>query len=225
MSYILLVEDDKHIKDFIIKGLNEAGHTVEHSDNANSATGMIETLDIDLAIVDIMLKSTTTGIEMVKQWRKMDKRIPIIFLSARDRAEDKVEGFNAGGDDYLSKPFSFMELKARIENLLRRSGQRTQTGLYNFHGLHMNLLTREVTREGHQILLQRREFMLLEYFMENPEQVIGKTMILERVWGFDFDPQTNVVDVLISRLRSKINKDFKQSLIQTVRGMGYVLKT
>lgn len=224
MSYILLVEDDTHIKNFIIKGLQEAGHTVEHADNAVDASSKIDVLDIDIAIVDIMLKGRITGLDIIKTWRMQNIDIPIIILSARDRVADKIEGLSNGADDYLTKPFSFAELKVRIENLLRRTGKRGESNEYQYKDLSVDVLRRKVTRNGKDISLQRREYMLLEYFLEHPEQVLGKMMILERIWGFDFDPQTNVVDVLISRLRAKIDKDFDTSLIQTVRGMGYVLK-
>lgn len=224
MANILLVEDDTRIRNFIEKGLKEVGHTVDSCDNAYSAYDIVYAQNIDLVIVDIMLKGSIDGIQMISSLRKEGITSPVIFLSARDRVEDKVAGFKVGGDDYLTKPFSFVELKARVENLLRRAGNNTQDVKYEYHGLVLNVLTRQVEREDKTIPLQRREFMLLQYFMENPEQVLGKTMILERIWGFDFDPQTNVVDVLMFRLRSKIDKNFDTQLLHTVRGMGYILK-
>lgn len=224
MSHILLVEDDTHIKDFIVKGLQEFGHTVEFCNNTDEADAFMCSVNINLAIIDIMLKDKRTGLELVAYWRSKQINQPVIFLSARDRTEDKVAGFNVGGDDYLTKPFSLLELKARIDNLLRRAEKLPKKNEFEYHGLVLNLLTRRVERGGKDIFLQRREFVLLEYFMENPEQVLGKMMILERVWGFNFDPQTNVVDVLISRIRAKIDKGFSNQLIHTVRGMGYVLR-
>lgn len=223
MAHILVVEDDRFIRDFLVKGLKELGHTVEQCDNVLDATGKMDK-SIDLAIVDIMLKDGGNGLQLIKLWRDEKINAPIIILSARDRVEDKIQGLTNGADDYMTKPFSFIELKARVENLLRRMGKRAETTVYIYEDLSLDLLKREVYREGKSILLQRREFMMLEYFLENPEQVLGKTMILERIWGFDFDPQTNVVDVLISRLRSKIDKGFDRQLIHTIRGVGYVLK-
>lgn len=224
MAYILVVEDDKDILDFIVKGLRQAGHFVEQADNAYDATMYIETVGIELAVVDIMLKGNVNGIEMIQKWRKKKNSIPVLILSARDRVEDRIAGFEAGSDDYLCKPFSFSELLARVHSLLKRAGKVGDSNVLVYGDLTLDLLKRKVKRNRKEIDLQRREFMLLQYFMENTELVLGKSMILERVWGYDFDPQTNVVDVLVSRLRSKIDKGFDTQLIHTSPGIGYVLK-
>ena len=224
MAYLLVVEDDKQILDFVVKGFKQLGYSVEQASNVFDANIYIETTDIEIAIVDIMLEGTINGIEMVKSWRKKGVNIPVLFLSARDRVEDRIDGFNAGADDYVCKPFSFSELSVRVQSLLRRVGKRELSNILLYEDLQLNLLKRTVIRGDQEIELQRREFMLLQYLMENAELVLGKNMILERIWGYDFDPRTNVVDVLVSRLRAKIDKGFKNSLIHTSRGVGYVLK-
>lgn len=224
MAYILVVEDDKQILDFIVDGFKQKGHSVERASNSLDADMYVETVGIELAIVDIMLEGSTDGIEMVKKWRKNGIKIPVIFLSARDRVEDRITGFNAGADDYLCKPYSFSELYVRVLSLLKRTGKASDSNILEYEDLKQDLLKRTVFRKDREILLQRREFMLLQYFMENAELVLGRSMILERIWGYDFDPQANVVDVLVSRLRSKIDKNFNCQLLHTVRGVGYVLK-
>ncbi len=224
MAYLLVVEDDTQILSFVVKGFEQLGYSVEQASNAFDANRYIETTDIEIAIVDIMLEGAINGIEMVKAWRKKGVNIPVLFLSARDRVEDRIDGFNAGADDYVCKPFSFSELSVRVQSLLRRAGKGNVDNILLYEDLQLNLLKRTVIRGEKEIELQRREFMLLQYFMEHAELVLGKNMILERIWGYDFDPRTNVVDVLVSRLRAKIDKGFKNSLIHTNRGVGYVLK-
>ncbi len=224
MAYLLVVEDDTQILSFVVKGFEQLGYSVEQASNAFDANRYIETTDIEIAIVDIMLEGAINGIEIVKAWRKKGVNIPVLFLSARDRVEDRIDGFNAGADDYVCKPFSFSELSVRVQSLLRRAGKGNVDNILLYEDLQLNLLKRTVIRGEKEIELQRREFMLLQYFMENAELVLGKNMILERIWGYDFDPRTNVVDVLVSRLRAKIDKGFKNSLIHTNRGVGYVLK-
>lgn len=224
MAYILVVEDDDKIAQFILNGLKQSGHSVEHATNATYATSLINSTTFDIIIVDIMLEGEVDGIQMVKSLRNKNINIPVIFLSARDSVEDKIAGFDVGADDYISKPFSFTELNARIVSILRRTIQNPPTTKLTYADIKLDMLKRQVHRDDTFIELRRREFMLLQLLMENREQVLGKTMILERIWGYDFDPQTNIVDVLVSRLRAKIDKGFDVELIHTVRGVGYVLR-
>ncbi len=224
MAYILVVEDDSQISNFIVDGFKQAGHSVEHADNAEDANSFIKSVSFDVAIVDIMLKGVRDGLSLVKEWKSHNTSLSIIFLSSQNSVENRLTGFEVGADDYLCKPFFFSELKARVDSLLRRASGAPLRNIFTYANLSLDVIKRKIYRENKVIELQRREFMLLQLFMEKPEQVLGKTMILERVWGYEFDPQTNVVDVLISRLRSKIDKGFSTSLIHTVRGVGYVLK-
>jgi DNA-binding response OmpR family regulator len=177
----------------------------------------------DAAIVDLMLPGLD-GLSMIERWRAQRVKTPVIILSAKRSVDDRVRGLRAGGDDYLTKPFAFSELLARVQALIRRSTQSAEPTTLTYADLTLDLLTREVTRAGKRIELQAREFALLEYLLRNAGRVVSKTMILEHVWGYAFDPKTNLVDVLVSRLRSKIDRDFSQKLIQTMRGFGYVLK-
>ena len=220
---LLLVEDDLEIASFIMKGLKEAGFAADHAVDGEDGLYLAVTMPYDAAIIDIMLPKLD-GLGLIEALRDQKINLPVLILSARRSVDDRVRGLQIGGDDYLVKPFVFSELLARVQALIRRaSGSSEPTGL-TFGDLSMDLLTREVRRAGKKIELQRREFALLEYLMRNPERVLSKNMIIEHIWDFHFDPQMNVVDVLISRLRSKVDRDFPEKLIHTIRGVGYVLK-
>ena len=220
---ILLVEDDLKISDFVKKGLKSAGFAVDHASDGENGLYMALTEPYDAAIVDIMLPKLD-GLKLIGELRQKKINTPVIILSAKGAIDDRVKGLQAGGDDYLTKPFAFSELLARIQALIRRStGASEPTGL-TVADLSMNLITREVIRAGKNIQLQPKEFSLLEYLMRNAERVVSKTMIMEHVWDYHFDPQTNVVEARMSRLRDKVDKGFTKKLIHTVRGVGYVLK-
>jgi two-component system, OmpR family, response regulator len=221
---LLLVEDDQKIGAFIEKGLRQEGHAVDWVRDGNEGVAVLETTPYDVAIVDIMLPGLG-GLALIRAVRRARIATPIIILSARDAVSDRVEGLEAGADDYLTKPFSFVELVARLNALARRatSPGAAETRL-SYGGLTLDLLTRQVTRDGSSLSLQAKELALLEYFLRNPERVLSKTMILQRLWDYSFDPQTNVVDVLVCRLRNKVDRDFSVKLIQTLRGVGYVLR-
>jgi len=219
----LVVEDDKKIASFVVKGLKQSGFAVDHCPDGESALLLARTTPYDAAIVDIMLPKLD-GLSLVQQLRKDHIRTPVIILSAKATVEDRIKGLQAGGDDYLTKPFAFSELLARVQALIRRATQSTEPTRLTVGELVMDLLTREVTRAGQKIELQTREFALLEYLMRHAGRVVTKTMILEHVWDYSFDPQTNVVDVLVHRLRAKVDKDFPKKMISTLRGVGYVLK-
>lgn len=222
---VLVVEDDPKIGSFVSKGLREHAYAVDLCDNGKEAFYLIDNTDYDLAIIDIMLPGQD-GLTLVQQLRQIGKTMPVLILSARASVDDRVRGLEAGSDDYLTKPFAFSELLARVQALLRRPnlvGNRDPVKL-EMADLVLNLLTRQVERQGQTIELQSKEFSLLEYLMRHPGRVITKTMILEHVWDYHFDPQTNVVDVLVHRLRTKIDKAFEPKLIHTIRGVGYVLK-
>jgi two-component system OmpR family response regulator len=220
---VLLVEDDLKIASFILRGLKESGFVVDHAVDGNEGLHMALTEPYDTAIIDIMLPQLD-GLSLIQDIRRQQIKTPVIILSAKRSVDDRVKGLHAGGDDYLTKPFAFSELLARVQALIRRStGASEPTGLA-VGDLSMNLLTREVIRGGKKIELQPREFALLEYLMRNAGKVVSKTMIMEHVWDYNFDPQTNVVEARICRLRDKIDKDFVVKLIQTIRGAGYALK-
>lgn len=220
---ILLVEDDQVIASYIVKGLEEAGYCVDHA--VDGLHGLDRALNngYDLGIVDIMLPELD-GLSIVERMRENQINTPVIILSARRSIDDRVRGLQSGGDDYLTKPFSFSELLARIQAHLRRSRNVTETSRLARHGLSIDLLARTVSRDGDSIDLQPKEFALLEYLMRNAGNVVSKTMIMERVWNYNFDPQTNVVEARISKLRDKVDKNFDFSLIHTIRGLGYVFK-
>lgn len=222
---ILVVEDDPKISSFIQKGLKQSQYLVEEVASGRAALDhIIIDKTIDLIILDIMLPEMS-GLEVLSEMRKAGIDTPVLVLSAKRTVEEKVEGLQYGADDYMEKPFSFSELLARVQALLRRRlpENKVATSLTCFD-LSMNLLKREVYRHDKLIDLQAKEFSLLEYFMRNPGRVLTKTMILENIYGYNFDTQTNVVDVLVFRLRSKIDKDFDKKLLHTIRGVGYVLK-
>jgi len=220
---ILVVEDDKKIASFVTRGLKEAGFAVDHADNGEEALHLALSEPYDAAVMDIMLPKLD-GLSVIGRLRQTKIHTPVLILSAKRSVDDRIRGLQTGGDDYLTKPFSFAELLARVQALIRRANHETEPTRLAVGDLSMDLLTREVKRAGSKLDLQRREFALLEYFMRNAGKVVSKTMILEHVWGYDFDPITNVVDVLVSRLRNKLDRDFESKLIQTHRGVGYVLK-
>ena len=220
---ILVIEDDRETADFIAKGLSEAGYVADVVTDGKEGLVRAVGEDYDAAIVDRMLPGLD-GLSLVEALRGAGKRLPILFLSAMGGVEDRVQGLRRGGDDYLTKPFAFSELHARLEVLLRRRGGETVETVLKVADLEMDLLARQVRRAGREIELQPREFRLLEYLMRHAGQVVTRTMLLENVWGYHFDPQTNVIDVHISRLRQKIDRDFDRPLLQTVRGAGYALR-
>jgi two-component system OmpR family response regulator len=221
---ILVVEDDKKIASFIVKGLQQAGFAVDYAENGEDGLDLVLTVPYDAAVVDIMLPRLD-GLSLIAEMRQQKINTPVIILSAKRSVEDRVKGLETGSDDYLTKPFAFSELLARVQALIRRStsGSQGPTTL-TVENLIMDLVKHRVTRSGLELDLQPREFSLLEYLMRNAERVVSKTMILEHVWDYNFDPQTNVVDVLICRLRNKVDRDFDKKLIHTIRGVGYVLK-
>lgn len=220
---ILLVEDDLKIASFIIKGLKAAGYAVDHAADGETGLDMALTEPYDTAIIDIMLPKGD-GLSLIEKMRKEKIQTPVIILSAKDSIDDRVKGLQTGGDDYLTKPFAFSELLARVQALIRRASGLSEPIRLTVGDLSVNLLTREVTREGKKIELQPIEFSLLEYLMRSAGRVVSKTMIMEHVWNYNFDPQTNVVEARIYRLRDKIDRNFERKLIHTVRGVGYVLK-
>jgi two-component system OmpR family response regulator len=221
---ILVVEDDKDVGGFVVKGLREAGHTVEHADNGRDGLFMAASENFDAIILDRMLPGGIDGLRLLETLRAQDNVTPVLFLSALGEVDDRVKGLKAGGDDYLTKPFAFAELLARVEAMARRGkGEGPATRLI-VGDLEMDLLSRGVKRAGQKIDLQPREFRLLEYLMRHAGQVVTRTMLLEGVWDYHFDPQTNVIDVHISRLRQKIDKPFDAPLLHTVRNAGYMLR-
>jgi len=220
---ILLVEDNQRVSQFLAKGLSEEGHTVDQADNGRDGLFLAATGRYDALILDRMLPGGVDGLSIVEALRKTEDRTPILILSALVEVDDRIRGLRAGGDDYLTKPFAFGELLARLEALVRRSrGVEIQTVL-TIADLRIDLLMYRVTRGGKSIQLQRREFKLLEYLARHANQVVTRTMLLENVWEHHFDPQTNVIDVHISRLRQKIDTGSDCPLLHTVRGVGYRL--
>ena len=220
---ILLVEDDTKIASFITKGLKAAGFAVDHAQDGEDGLHMALTETYDAAIIDIMLPRLD-GLTLIEKVRDKKLNTPVIILSAKGSIDDRVRGLQGGSDDYLTKPFAFSELLARIQALIRRANGASEPTRVSVNDLSMDLLTREVTRGGRKIELQPLEFSLLEYLARNVGKVVSKTMIMEHVWDYNFDPQTNVVEARICRLRDKIDKGFPAKLIHTVRGVGYVLK-
>lgn len=224
---LLLIEDDQKISGYVAKGFRESGDIVDTQADGNDGLAMAMEGDYDLLIVDVMLPGRD-GLSVIEEMRARGLATPVIILSAKRSVEDRVRGLETGSDDYLTKPFSFTELQARAQALLRRSQQgNPEAGLQQeltFVDLVMDPYSKAVTRSGQRIRLQPREYQLLEYMLRNPGRVLSKTLVLEHVWEYSFDPQTNVVDVLVCRLRSKIDKDFSPKLIHTLRGVGYVLK-
>lgn len=220
---LLLVEDDQKIALFIVKGLREAGFAVDHAENGEDGLHLALTNPYDLVIVDIMLPRLD-GLSMVEEIRRREIGFPVIILSAKRSVDDRVKGLNVGSDDYLTKPFSFSELLARVNALIRRSSRISIPSTLTVDDLVMNLQTRKVTRADTPIDLQPLEFSLLEYLMRNAGQIVSKTMIIEHVWDYNFSPGTNIVESKICYLRDKIDKNFDKKLIHTIRGVGYVLR-
>jgi len=211
------------IASFVVKGLKEAGYTVDHATNGEDGLHLALTESYDAAIVDIMLPKLN-GLSLITEIRKHERNTPVIILSAKRSVEDRIKGLQTGSDDYLTKPFSFSELLARLQALIRRANGVSEATRLAVADLTMDLLAREVTRSGLKIDLQPREFSLLEYLMRNGGRVVSKTMIMEHVWDYNFDPQTNVVEARMSKLRDKVDKNYEKKLIHTVRGAGYILK-
>lgn len=220
---VLIIEDDEATAVYIQKGLLEVGHTVDIAANGDDGLALAANEEYQALIVDRMLPHRD-GLSLISALRKAGDLTPALILSALGEVNDRVEGLKAGGDDYLTKPFAFSELLARLEALVRRAGAEVRETTLSVGELKMDLLGREVKRGGTVIGLQPREFRLLEYLMRHSNQVVTRTMLLENVWDYNFDPQTNVIDVHISRLRSKIDKNFDPPLLSTVRGAGYILR-
>lgn len=222
---ILVVEDDRDVAGFVVKGLRESGHVVEHADNGRDGLFLAASEAFDAIVLDRMLPGGIDGLRILETLRSQRNTVPVLFLSALGQVDDRVLGLKAGGDDYLTKPFAFSELLARVEALTRRGkGDGPATKLV-VADLEMDLLSRSVRRAGQKIDLQPREFLLLEYLMRHAGQVVTRTMLLEGVWDYHFDPQTNVIDVHVSRLRQKVDKPFSGPLIHTVRNAGYMLRS
>jgi two-component system OmpR family response regulator len=220
---ILLVEDDLKIASFVVKGLQQAGFAVDHAGDGEEGLDLALYETYDAAIIDIMLPKLD-GLKLIEELRRKKIDTPVIILSAKRSIDDRVKGLQTGSDDYLTKPFSFSELLARVQALIRRATRITEPTRLSVGDLSIELLKREIFRAGKKIDLQPREYSLLEYLMRNTGRVVSKTMILEHVWDYNFDPQTDVVDVLVCRLRSKVDRDFDHKMIHTIRGVGYVLK-
>ena len=220
---ILLVEDDRKIASFILKGLKAEGFAVDHAADGENGLHLALTEPYDAAVIDIMIP-IKDGLSLIEEMRRESIKTPVIILSAKSSVDDRVRGLQTGGDDYLTKPFAFSELLARIQALIRRSSEQSEPTKLTVADVTMNLIAREVVRAGKKIDLQPLEFSLLEYLMRNAGRVVSKTMIMEHVWDYYFDPQTNVVESRIYKLREKLDKSFPTKLIHTVRGVGYVFK-
>ena len=221
---VLVVEDDATIAAFITIGLKQAGFVVDQVADGAAGLALALTEPYAVAVIDLMLPQLD-GLSLIEEIRRRQVNTPMLILSAKRSVDDRVKGLQTGGDDYLTKPFAFAELLARVQALIRRASGVTEPTRLKVGDLTLDLLTREVTRAGERLELQPREFALLEYLMRNAGRVISKTLILSHVWDYHFDPQTNVVDVLVSRLRSKVDKDHSEKYIQTLRGVGYVLRS
>jgi two-component system OmpR family response regulator len=220
---VLVVEDDPTLRDFLIQGLKEAGYAVDAAEEGEQGLDLATRHPYDAAVLDVMLPRRD-GLSLVAELRRRGQRLPVLILSARQSVDDRVRGLQAGGDDYLVKPFDFSELLARLQALLRRATAAPEPTRLSVGDLSLDLLTREVTRGGRRLELRPREYALLEYLMRNPGRVVTKTAILSHVWNYRFSPGTNVVDVLVSRLREKLDRGFDTKMLQTVRGAGYVLR-
>ena len=219
---VLVVEDDKKIATFVVKGLKQSGFAADHAADGEAGLFMVQSVNYDAAIVDLMLPKLD-GLSLIQRIRAKGSHVPVLILSAKASVDDRVKGLQAGGDDYLTKPFAFSELLARVQALIRRAAQAAEPMKLVVGDLTMDLLARDVRRAGEKVELQPREFALLEYLMRSAGRTVTKTMILEHIFDYSFDPQTNVVDVLVHRLRSKVDKD--RAMIQTIRGVGYVLQS
>ena len=221
---ILVIEDDAEAAQYLAKGLRESGHVVDHAEDGPRGLSLAVSGPYDALVVDRMLPGLD-GLAVIEALRKSGSRTPVLILSARSRVDDRVDGLRAGGDDYLTKPFAFSELLARLEALVRRSQPATAETRLRVADLELDLLARTVSRDGRDIDLKPREFRILENLMRHAGQVVTRTMLLENVWDFHFDPQTNVVDVHMSRLRQKIDGENDRPMLQTVRGAGYRLRS
>jgi two-component system, OmpR family, response regulator len=219
----LLVEDDATIGEFVSRGLREAGFAVDYASDGDAGLTSALERPYDVAIVDLMLPKRD-GLSLIDELRRRGVTTPVLILSARRSVDDRVRGLQAGGDDYLTKPFAFAELLARVQALVRRATRAPEPTTLTLEDVTLDLLSRRVTRGGKPLDLRPREFALLEFLMRNPGRVVSKTMILSQVWEYTFDPQTNIVDVLVSRLREKLDRPFDKKLLHTVRGVGYVLR-
>ena len=220
---LLLIEDNERVARFVTKGLSEAGHTVDHADNGRDGMVYAVTEPYDAIVMDRMLPGGIDGLALIETLRQQGNRVPILILSALDGVDDRIRGLRAGGDDYLTKPFAFGELLARLDALLRRSQSQAVETVMTLGDLSVDMLAHRVTRAGKQLALQPREFKLLTYLLRHANQVVTRTMLLENVWDYHFDPQTNVIDVHISKLRQKIDAGFPVALLRTVRNAGYML--
>ncbi len=220
---LLLVEDDSRIGRFVVRGLEQEGHVVDWSHDGEEGLRRLGDEDYDAAIVDVMLPRRD-GISVVRESRRRGIDTPLLVLSAKSQVDDRVAGLEAGADDYMGKPFSFVELSARLAALVRRASGASTPFVLRYADVEMDLRARRVRRAERDVDLQPKEFALFEYFLRNPERVLSKTMILQHVWEYAFDPQTNVVDVLVHRLRKKVDEPFDRPLIHTIRGVGYVLR-
>jgi two-component system OmpR family response regulator len=219
----LLVEDDATIAEFVARGLREAGFAIDHESDGEAGLTAAAVQPYDVAIVDLMLPRRD-GLSLIEELRRRGVATPVLILSARRSVDDRVRGLQAGGDDYLTKPFAFAELLARVQALVRRATRAPEPTTLTVDDLVLDLLSRRVTRGGKPVDVRPREFALLEFLMRHTGHVVSKTMILSHVWNYNFDPQTNVVDVLVSRLREKIDRPFEKKFLHTVRGVGYVLR-
>lgn len=220
---ILVVEDNERVAQFVTQGLREAGHTVEHAANGRDGLFLAASEPHDVIVMDRMLPGNIDGLGIIEALRKSGNRTPILILSALDAVDERIKGLRSGGDDYLTKPFAFGELLARVDALGRRSSGNDSERTLQVGDLRMDLLSRRVTRGARAVTLQPREFKLLEYLMRHANQVVTRTMLLEAVWEYNFDPQTNVVDVHISKLRQKIEVGAEAALVRTVRNAGYMM--
>jgi two-component system OmpR family response regulator len=220
---VLVIEDDPDAARFLVKGLKESGHVVDHADNGKDGLFLAMSEKHDVMVVDRMLPEMN-GLAIIEAIRREGRKTPVLILSALGEVDERVRGLRAGGDDYLTKPYAYSELLARIEALSRRAVPEEQETRYAVGDLVLDRLSHRVTRNGENIVLQPREYRLLEYLMKNAGQVVTRTMLLEHVWDYHFDPQTNVIDVHVSRLRSKIDKGFDKPLLHTVRGAGYMIR-
>lgn len=218
---ILVVEDDPKIASFVVRGLKQAGYAVDHAEEGDTGLALADSTEYDAAIIDIMLPRLD-GLSLVRRLRSKGSSLPVLFLSAKSSVEDRVKGLQSGGDDYLTKPFAFSEMLARVQALIRRATKAPEATRLTAGDITLDLVSREVLKAGEPVALQPREFTLLAYLMRHAGRPVSKTMILEHVWDYNFDPQTNVVDVVVSRLRTKI--DPEHTRLDTVRGVGYLLK-
>ncbi|MSU70017.1 MAG: response regulator transcription factor [Opitutaceae bacterium] len=218
---VRVVEDDPKIASFVVRGLKQAGYAVDHAPNGETGLALAESTDFDVAIVDVMLPKLD-GISLVRRLRAARQSLPVLFLSARTAVEDRVRGLQSGGDDYLTKPFAFSELLARVQALIRRASHAPEATRLAAGDVTLDLVTREVTCAGKPVELQPREFSLLAFLLRHAGRPVSKTMILEHVWDYSFDPQTNVVDVVVHRLRAKIDPDHQR--LETVRNVGYIFR-